>query len=503
MSISVTKLFFIVSIGFCVAACDSGISGNFNENQLPTTFLTVKEINQSEENRLSSQINISWWGDDPDGYVDGYEFAINDTSEGAWTYTKRTDSTFVLPITQGQAVDDVFFKVRSIDNDDDKDPKGASVVFPIKNSIPTVQVVPTESAPDTTYSITSFGWVMNDPDGFVNIERTEIAFNDTSGTWTNIPFGEDEEVFITLEIGDGAAEVFQGRSYRQTGITVEGINKNASNMFYVRTIDQAGASSEIDTVRWYVKEQNSNILFLNDNDLSNNQEIVAFHRDQLQSIGITNFDYWDISDGELESDRKVPLSNAFPSVIDPVLKRVLAQWDHIYWISNDLDRNITYAQEILVQFFDNGGNVFFNIPTKGLSNTDPLFNFLPIARYASYVGEEDQEGLGTGPFIKKDNEIFPIQGQDTLRVVQNITNVYGFEVTDAATPLYYADFRTTLSTGGTGVNTDPGDRVAFLNPEGNIVFFGIDLRLVNGNDNVDELLRYFLIDELCFDGSCQ
>lgn len=490
-------VFCVLGVSVLISGCETGISGTSNENQPPTTFLTVKEINRSDEGRLSSQINISWWGDDPDGYIEGYEIAINDTTEGNWIYTERTDSLFVLPITEGQDVDDVLFKVRSIDNEGLKDPNGARVVFPIKNSKPTVQIVPTESAPDTTYSIASFGWVIGDPDGFVNIDRTEIAFNDSNGVWTEIPF-EDEEVFISLEIESSSADIFLGRSLRNTGITINGINENESNIFYVRTIDEAGASSPIDTVRWYVKEQTSNILLLNDVDLTNFNEIISFHRQQLDSIGLNNLDYWQINDGEFGSGRKVPLSDAFPSVIDPILQKTLAQWDHIYWVSNDLDRNITYAQEILNEFFDNGGTVFFNIPTKGLSNSDPLFNFLPIAELASF------SGLQTGPLIRNGTDLTPIDNSNLpiLQVTQNNTSVYPFKVASGATPLYSAEVRATLVTGGSQQYEGP-NTVALRNPEGNVIFFGFDLRQLNGNSNVDDLLENLLNEQLCFDGSCQ
>lgn len=491
-------ILLLFATGLIISACETGISGTENENQLPKTFLTVNDINRSEDARLSSQINISWWADDPDGYIDGYEYAINDTSEGAWSFTRATDSTFVLPISQGQDVDNVLFKIRAIDNDGGVDPVGARVVFPIKNSNPTVEIVPTETVPDTTYSIASFGWIVDDPDGFINIERTEIAFNDTNGTWTEIPIAEDGEIFISLEIEDNSADVFLGRSVQSTNITVDGIRPNDSNIFYVRTIDQAGASSAIDTVSWYVKEQQSNILFLNDVDLTNNAEIAAFHKQQLSAVGLNNVDTWLINDGEFGSGRKVPLSDAFPGVIDPILQKTLAQWDHIYWISNDLDRNITYAQEILVDFFSAGGTVFFNIPTKGLSNSDPLFDFLPIANLASF------SGLQTGPLIRNGSELSPIDNDQipALEVTQNNTNVYPFEVSSGAIPLYSADIRATLVTGGSQAYDGP-NTIALKNPEGNLIFFGIELGQVNGQDNVDVVLDYFLNTELCFDGSCQ
>lgn len=81
-------ILLLFATGLIISACETGISGTENENQLPKTFLTVNDINRSEDARLSSQINISWWADDPDGYIDGYEYAINDTSEGAWSFTE-------------------------------------------------------------------------------------------------------------------------------------------------------------------------------------------------------------------------------------------------------------------------------------------------------------------------------------------------------------------------------------------------------------------------------
>ena len=490
----------LLLLGFTLISisCETGITGTSKENLPPKTFLTINEINRSEDNRLSSQINISWWGDDPDGFIQGYEYAINDTSEGAWSYTERTDSTFVLPISFGQDVDDVLFKIRAIDDDGAKDPKGAQVVFPIKNTPPTVQVVKTESAPDTTYSIVSFGWVINDPDGFINIERTEVAFNDTSSTWTEIPFQDDDQIFITLEIGDESSTVYRGRSMQQTGISVNGIQKNAENIFFVRTIDQAGASSPIDTVRWFVKEQQSDILFLNDVDLVNHLEVVNFHKEQLNNIGLENVDYWQINDGEFGSGRKVPLSQAFPTVIDPTLRLALSQWKHIYWISSDLDRNITYAQDILSDFFDNGGTAFINIPTKGLSSEDPLFNFLPISRLASFSGNQ------SGPLIKEGSYLTPVDTTafPVLNIIDNIVSVYSFEVASGTTPLYEAEMRARVFTGGSEEYNGP-KTIALENPEGNLIYFGIDLRHANGNNNVSEFLDQALNNELCFDGACQ
>jgi len=150
------------------SGCDTSLDGNLNENLPPTTNLTVDNIEVDDENRLSSRVDISWWGDDPDGFITGYEFAIADTSEGSWSFTTRTDSTFILPISPGQETDDVLFAVRAIDNEGAVDPGGASVRFPLRNSAPTTEMNTLELPPDTTFGqlrVVDFGsgWQAHNP----------------------------------------------------------------------------------------------------------------------------------------------------------------------------------------------------------------------------------------------------------------------------------------------------------------------------------------------------
>ena len=46
-------------------------------NKPPETSISVKKINLSGQNRLNSNVQLTWNGTDPDGYVIGYEFNIN------------------------------------------------------------------------------------------------------------------------------------------------------------------------------------------------------------------------------------------------------------------------------------------------------------------------------------------------------------------------------------------------------------------------------------------
>lgn len=490
-------LLAIILLGLLFGSCKEPISGSRNENQPPSTNLTVESINRGGDFRLSSQIRISWFGTDPDGYVIGYEYAINDTSEGAWKFTVKTDSTFILPIKPGQSQDDVLFKVRAIDNDNLRDPVGARLVYPILNSRPTVAINRTQSPPDTLYSIASFGWSFNDPDGLLNISKTEVAVNDTINGWVEIPFtGSDEgELFISLEVdnsstGEKEAQVFLGRSYSTlqvdgNNVVIPGVKVGDKNTFYVRAIDAAQEISNVDTLSWFVKEQKSKTLFLNDFTGTNTSEALDLHLGILQENGITP-DVWTINDGEVVQSR-VALSAAFPTVLDPTLKKTLAKWDHIYWISDNLDRNIVYAQEILSEFYRTGGTSFINIPIKDKDLGEELFNYLPV------------DSIGTGRFIlSRDSLVTPIPPlQAVLKSTSSRVDALPIKGISGSQTLYVGNYKTRNHFGA--IRDYHGYKgVAVENPEGNLVYFAIDMRYLNGNNNLGQLIQELVVGRLGF-----
>lgn len=478
--------------------CETAPTGDFLENNPPNTFLTVEQINREGDFRLSSQINISWWGTDSDGYIVGYEYAINDTSEGAWTFTTRTDSTFILPIEEGQSEDNVLFKIRAIDNDGARDENGAKLVYPIVNSEPEVTLSTTELPADTMFSIASFGWTINDPDGLGNISRTEVAINDTSSGWYSIPIPDQENrLFISLQFdnsmeGPTTADVFQGRSFSTLpGLTIPGIEVGSTNTFYVRTVDNAGATSVIDSTSWFIKPKKSNVLFLNDFNGSSSTEVATFHKNLLAQNGIIP-DEWIINDGEI-AQGQVPLSEAFPAVIDPTLKKTLAQWDHIYWVSNDINRNITYALDITSEFFDNNGTMFVNIPMKGISQNDEIFNFLPVDSIGVL------SGIQTNFLVNSNTPVVPAAGSglNDLSISKRIVGNFPLKPSAGSTLLYTTDFKATTLI---GANQDyvGSEAIAIENAEGNTIYVSVDLRDMDGKNNVGVLIEDLLINRLNF-----
>ena len=75
-------IILLVLLVLLAVACDSGISGEAFDNRPPDTQLSVRDDslldNLSEDDRLVSTVRITWTGDDPDGFVKGYEVRFLD-----------------------------------------------------------------------------------------------------------------------------------------------------------------------------------------------------------------------------------------------------------------------------------------------------------------------------------------------------------------------------------------------------------------------------------------
>lgn len=486
-----------------LAGCDSGITGTVNENIPPSTSLTVNAINLAENERLTSQINISWWGDDPDGYVVGFEFFIGEgyTNPGAvWSFTTRNDSTFVLPITEGELDGDVRFTVRAVDNDGAVDINPPSLVFPIRNSPPSIRIFNNETPPDTTFRVFSFGVEASDPDGFANLNRIEVALNDTTSanSWVQL---DPAVTLLTMRIDDTIASpvatIFVGRSLLSTGEVFNSINVDAENTMYFRSVDNAAAFSEIAEYTWYVKRQTSKVLFLNDYFGPNSASREQLHRQALASAGITQVDYINISDGTATGGRRVPLTRAFPnrSLGAPTINKMLAEWDHIYWISDNLDRNIGYALELTIEFFNNGGTMFINIPTKVLFDDNPLLEFLPFERVESVP-------QGQQSFIIQNNSLTipapDLVNPPNLQFRRNLLGVFPIVPFGNSVNLFEAPFRVRRVTGQIA-DFDGPKLISATNENRSVLYFGIDLSEFTANSELGRLIELTCLEILGFE----
>lgn len=453
------------------SGCDSGISGTPFENQAPETQLSVRDTslvdNLSDEDRLTSTVFASWSGDDPDGFVQSFEFRFFDRSfqpaeEEGWTATTANDTLILLPIERGSKTANVAFEVRAIDNEGVKDPTPARTVFPIQNSPPSIRFSSFDLPPDTTFALFSFAWRAQDPDGDENITRIEISLNDST-SFVSLPFDVD---FVTLradnlgrDVPAGTpleSRVFFGRGFVSTDITVPGLMPDADNTLYLRSVDATDTTSTLERYTWYVKRSNSNVLFVNDYRKASNPIVQGYHIDILQEYLPTDvaIDVWKISDPFVTGNTgNAPRSDALPPNAAPTLQNYFNEYQYIYWVTtastNSVQgNNFPLAASVMDGFFDRGGKLMIhspitlpNDPEENLNN--PAVAILPVNQLVLLPDSLRRLSLSSGAALTPVNAVPGVStALPELRVQQFIVGALPFVADGASTvPLYEAAYR--------------------------------------------------------------
>ena len=377
-------LLFGVGILVLTAGCDTDISGDALENQPPDTQLSVRDAslvdNLEGANRFTSTVFVAWSGTDLDGFVSFFELRFHDENEAppaTWQRTTRNDTLVLLPIPQGERIANVVFEVRAFDNEGLADPDPARTVFPIQNSPPTIKLNQFDLPPDTTFSIFSFAWAADDPDGLDNLASVEVSLND-SLNFTALPADVEFVTFVGDVDRDDPGQtltetrVYTGRSFQRSNIFVPGLQLDAENTFYLRSVDQTDTTSVRRDFTWYVKKPRGRILFVNDYRKAAGTRIQQFHLDLLRAylpddVGI---DTWDISQPFVTGNvGNAPRSAALPPSAEPTLQQTLTLYDFIYWIATATTNsvqgnNLPFAANVMDLFFGQGGKLIIHTPVS-------------------------------------------------------------------------------------------------------------------------------------------
>lgn len=351
--ISMRKILYAVSIiiitGIFVSAfnsCSETIQGNA-ELLPPQTYLTL--FPDSIISPGSTTRKISWWGDSPNGFIEGFRISFDSIN---WGYTTRTDSTFVFTISGQDSTFRIW--VAAVDNNGMVDPTPASNLYPVVNSSPTVIFDPSTNIPDSTFPVATFKWIGTDPDGDNTIKRYWWSLNDTIN-WRSVP-GTINLMTLTVD---------------------SGLVLNSNNILYLRAEDNAGSYSGIarmpDTnAHWYVKENKSRVLLIKDVPLSEGNAALEFFSQAMDTV---DFDVLDI---------KVNNGSLIPKIINPMFIETLKLYDVVIWSANrggtGSDANFDLANSSLPFYHQAGGKVFFTtgFPTSVNQTQGNFIDFAPI-----------------------------------------------------------------------------------------------------------------------------
>ncbi len=440
----------LVLLALVGVACREHIADTNATNGKPSTYLWLYP--DSTVGTGVSKAHLHWWGEDPDGLVRGFLFSFKAAFGGVtalpvpdtlrYTWTSKNDTTILFPL------DTLFRKftvvVRSVDNgfsglpdgsivrltpfaywdkndngmydgtdqmlaglEPAMDPTGASLVFPIRNSPPSVAFLqnpndPTNvlKQPDTTFTAVTFAWTASDPDGNNTLVSYRIALNDTTdpSNWLTVPLRDS---IITLVVprsrSDAAgstvtADIYAGAFLgRQFIGQIPGMKLDDQNKFFVEVRDVAGEYSVPGILpagndHWYVKRPRGKLLLVSDYVNSDAATALNTYLTSLAAVGgdFGTVDLLNMGQGVTLADKSGgKVGTLVPPYPDPALIQTFLLYDYVLWYT-DQQPSLGVAQSTLFTYIQNGGKVLFS--TTFLTTIDPrgaLRDFAPIDSVSS------------------------------------------------------------------------------------------------------------------------
>lgn len=488
---SFSRTLLVLFLSHLIFSCSKEPTSGVSENLPPETSIALQP--DSGIARSTSRQHIHWWGDDPDGFVAGFQISFDNAR---WSFTTKNDSSFSLFLF-GNDTTYTFF-VRAIDDqgnhvydsqgaygaepftDANKnnrydvgepfidlgiaDPTPAMLRYPIRNSPPKVEFVKGTEVPETTFTVATFSWVGTDLDGDESISNYRYALNDTGSAqnWKSLP---RSQTLLTVFEKDGLRE--------------------GNNNFYLKAIDIAGATSAMirmpDTSRsWIVRKPKSKLLILDDYGI--NDESAQFYHsifDTLLAGRFRNPDVFDIKRGATSTKKGILV----PPFINPTFTETLKLFEYILWYG-DNNPTLDIAQISLKQFSDAGGKVIFtaSFPESAIDPRGGIVDFAPVDSLAptpiTFVPANtrvlSEPEAATYPELKRDTKGTPVAFVRELFRKASATNLYRLD----ASPFY---------PGTPVIATRSGDKKFLL--------FSIPLHRFDGNANIGFLFWKVFVDE--------
>ncbi|MCB0737585.1 MAG: hypothetical protein KDC92_08735 [Bacteroidetes bacterium] len=465
------NLFVLCGLLIFLAGCNKGIEGDLNENILPETYVVADTIIRSGDNRFVSQIDISWSGTDADGYVAGYEYSFNGTD---WGYTERQDSTFLIELPEGEDTFDVEFSVRAVDNRGGKDATPARLVYPVKNSPPAVEFVyqdPVSGTPSRnpvkSFPVLKIEWLATDRDGTANIDKLELALNDTNLSVLEVA---PEYSSALIEAKDPRSDnsdcnVYLGSVLKLQEKALPGLKMNDTNVFFIKVYDKVGVSSKfVQSAKIYIQKVESDVLLVNGYS-RNIGDREQFYIDGLNAAGFTNFDTIRVNE---------VVNNNYTSLAadNPTQARIFSLYKTMIWFGQDAPYLLTLAQRTTSEFFNNGGTMFASVYfNSGIDKQSQYLDFTPI------------DSLVGAFFINKDAEVkAEVADWPTLSTDRVISSARPFQEIANATAIYNAEMitqngpwegKSTIMASKSGQNGKP-----------QFILCSVELYRLNANNNM-------------------
>jgi len=260
-------------LGACVLiglfGCRDEVAQEVDTNVPPDTYLTGVP---AESTISVYYAHLYWYGNDADGEVVGFEYAVADSEPAdedtlTYRYTTKTDSVFRLPVGQSQQVLGHRIYMRAIDNEGAVDPEPAWAFFGAADLVAPTAILTLAEAFDPltgeTMALTDSvnttlpsdtipaGWDVRF--AWSGYDGDEIL--DKSGTVKNVGSIVSYQHWLApRESSPNASDL------EDTTRTIDDL-ESARYQFNVRAIDDAGYAGLDPTFRSFVWNKDPNTLF--------------------------------------------------------------------------------------------------------------------------------------------------------------------------------------------------------------------------------------------------
>lgn len=475
-----------------ITGCKKDFEGEADINKtIPETYLVVDSIYRSGDTRYTTTIQAHWWGSIQSGYIKGYEVSID--NQQTWQFTTKQADVFLLTIPFGSDTANIKIFVRAINQNGIADPTPAGLTFPVRNTPPVIEFDFSAGQKITSFPAFRLSWVPRDIDGEGDISNIQIAFNDTNNL-VSLPANVTATSFVGERVNGtftGSYQLFNNTQTLPFAQKASGGVFNDTNTIYLRCVDRSGSPSQWVSTKLYIRRPQNGILFITDYVSNSNKNITTnFYSNRINNLGAsyTNFDVVRSLLDELPSD-------AFTTA------KAFEFFNRIVWVSDDPTRTLGTAQLATVNFFNNGGKVFFvlEIPNDVALDAS-FFSFTPIEKLIDNPGRSFR--MATGDQLFPYNATWPV-----LKATGIVTFPRPFQTYTTSTGLFTFDSLAradliSFGPGGAPKWTGPSNvmakRYSTQKGKNDMVVLTVPLHLLNGNNNVDSFFRQVTVGELEF-----
>lgn len=283
MSRSFRTLAACAFVALVLAGGGCGKSGTLSPNRAPETMVFVS----GDLDTVRHIVTLSWFGTDPDGVVDHYEFKwIYEAGEepagydsSSWFTTVLAESTFAVWTPNGTSMPT--FVVRAIDDEYAADPTPARQTFRFRNLRPRIDFTGAPILPPTTLPVATVSWTAIDPDGDIARAGYQVWLDGNLESAVFLPPGTSEYTIPPAAFSDGAGGYVTG-----------------AHEVFVRCIDDGGAVSLPDSFTWNVRAPQGEVLLVDDVPAAQSAPVDPAYRNALtRQLGST--DAYTVIDMEL------------------------------------------------------------------------------------------------------------------------------------------------------------------------------------------------------------